>query len=234
MARARLACLTFVVSSALALSAGPGWASLVEVLPDTTYTLQELIDLPAGEGVLVNDKLFSDFTWVDGSQYGGNAPIPGAITVQGVLVHYNFGDELGLRFTGLWSATGNQLADTVITFTVTVQGPDPIIDNTLWMVNGDAAGGGLASITETVFDASGAEIANKFVYASDVLENKLEHIEYDRPHEVLYIHKDIGANGGGTGVAHISEFYQTFSQVPEPASLLVLCGGALALLRRRK
>lgn len=238
---ARLACLVVMVLSVVSVAPA---AIIVDILDPTPPTLQELMALPQGQGYLVGDKLFSDFTWLDSSQGGANPPRPEAINVQGVLVHYPHGSEHGLRFTGFWAATGGQLVDTLITFNVTATGNDHIIDNTLWMPNGDGSAGGLAAITETAYDGQGGalpgldqfgrEVIGKFVFASDDAQRRLHHVEYYSAHETLQIRKDIGVNGGGTGVAAISEFFQTFSQVPEPSSLLVLVAGAALIIRRRR
>ena len=217
---------------------------IVDILDNSPPTLQDLLDLPPDQGYQVGDKLFDNFTWIDSSQGGANPPLPEAINVQAVQVHYPHGTEFGLRFTGLWSATGSQLADTVITFDVTVLGSQDIIDNTLWMPNGDGAEGGLAAITEIAYDEAGqeiigldqfgSEVSGKFVYVSDDAYRRLHHVEYYTQYSKLHIRKDVGANGGGEGVATISEFFQTFSQIPEPSALLLLCAGTALLARRRR
>ena len=65
------------------------------------------------------------------------------------------------------------------------------------------------------------------------------HQTFTGPLSTVYVSKDIQVNGGTSqqGSAAISAVYQTFSQVPEPATLALLAlgfGGMTVLRRRRK
>lgn len=206
-----------------------------------SYTLDEV---NAQGGILVGDKLFDTFSVTKTEANGGLAPGAGAIAVTGVLVN----GELGLRFNGPWSAGSGQLADSTIRFHASIVEPELsqgflISDNSLWMSAFGAANGGLASITENVYEfeppgnpATNQPIANKFVfYENDNTKQLFDHKEFI-PLPEIWIIKDVIVNGSsnGTGQAHISEFYQTFSQVPEPASLALVAGGVLLLARRRR
>jgi hypothetical protein len=246
MARARLAPTAFAAALLLACCAS---ADIIPVLDGNQdpieFTLEEVMAMPGG--LRVCDKVFSEWSFTDNSDNGGLAPTPAGITVEGVCFDHNQNgevnplvDEIGLRFTGGWSAAGMQIADTVIRYKVTSDAPFAIVDNTLWMSAGAARNGGVASITESVYTVPGpAEpLVVKMVWDSEepgVEDNFLECMEFDQGYTELWIIKDVQVNGGvqQEGVAAISEFYQTFSQTPEPSSLLLLCGGAALLIRRR-
>ena len=75
--------------------------------------------------------------------------------------------------------------------------------------------------------------ANKYVFYKSDTQNKYVDQRTFAPVTEMWIVKDVVANGGiagSGGSAHISEFYQTFSQVPEPGSLALLFAGALGLV----
>ena len=238
----RLALGVALALSFLMLLASPASASILVSDPGqpVTYTLQQVID--AG-GLRVGDKVFTDWRVTASSSVNGVAPGAGAITVTGVLV----GGELGLRFNGAWTAGPQDLIDTTIGFKVTADAPFLIHDNSLYITAFGAANGGIASISEQVYDADPNQgfltpLANKFVWvASDINFNNFDHKEFTKNGEnvalpSVWVVKDIALSGGvqQRGLAGISEFYQTFSQVPEPATLSMLVLGGLALIRRRR
>ncbi len=214
-----------------------------------SYTIEEV---NAAGGIQVGDKLFSDWRVTDTESQGAIAPNASEIVVTGVQI----GGDYGLRFNSGWSAPAGQLADSTIKFKVSIVEPWlsegwVIKDNALWIAaygvsnNTDA---GAVSVSENVyaFDPDlghTTPIANKFVYYKDDNDNLL----YDEKDFVdasgapvalteIWVIKDVIAYGGvGTvGVAHISEFFQTFSQVPEPATLALLGLGGIGVLFRRR
>jgi hypothetical protein len=209
--------------------------------PNAGFTLQQVIE---AEGIRVGDKVFDLFT-VNNSLSTGGAQVPDAsgITVYGVYVN----GELGLRFTGGWAATGEQVADTVVIFRVTADRPWLISDNSLWMDGYGARDGGLVAISENVFAENPSEgysfsLADKYVYYASASEmDVLDHQEFTNPEGELvavpeiWVVKDIIVNGGpnSAGSAGLSQFYQTFSQIPEPVSTALLTIGGLLMVARR-
>lgn len=203
-----------------------------------TYTLTQVND--AG-GIRVGDKLFTDFIADVAKSQGALAPGLDEINIRGVQVDGDF----GLVFTGLWQATGGQLSDTTITFKVTAGDGYLIKDNGLKLIGFGALNGGSVGITENVYDGpplTSSAIANKIVsYTREGDETVLgvgvleDHEEFT-PLQEIWVVKDVGASGGvnSNGFAHVSQFMQTFSQIPEPATMALLAFGGLALLRRRR
>ena len=211
---------------ALILAPAMAGASLyTSVVP--IQTVQNVIDTTGS--VTVGGLVFSDFTLDTTAKNTGNPPDAASVSVEGVLMNGNY----GLRFVGGWSASGSQIVDTLLSFKVT-PAAGSLTDDHLWMRTAAGAVGGSASIVETLYIQPGTEPIGPtlFTYASDVV-TKLTSDGVFSPEPYLWVSKDINVNGGNTGVAQVSEFFQTFS-VPEPCTLLMLAaGGALALRRKR-
>jgi hypothetical protein len=192
--------------------------------------------------IRIGDKVFSDFRVTTSKTVGATAPGADAISITGVLVD----GEYGIRFNGGWGALSGQIADTTIGFKVTADEPNLIEDNTLFASAWGASSGGSAQITEQVYakdpnDSFSTALANKYVYITDTLvKNKDHQVFKDEAGapvalKTIWVVKDVFATGGvgANGVATISEFYQTFSQIPEPATMSLLGIGMLALARKR-
>ena len=240
-----------VVVALVVLSTGTfaSGAIIADIDNPVAYTIEEV---EAAGGIQVGDKLFSGWRVTDTQSQGAVAPDAGEIVVTGVQI----GGDYGLRFNGGWSAPAGQLADSTIKFKVSIVEPWLsqgwlIKDNALWMTafgvssNADA---GAVSISENVyaFDPDlgySTPIANKFVYYKDdndrILYDERDFFDVTGAPVALteiWVIKDVVACGGnGTvGVVHISEFFQTFSQVPEPATMALLGLGGLGVLLKRK
>ena len=218
---------------------------IVAPLNDTNagFTLQQVIE--AG-GIRVGDKVFDQFTVNNSISVDATAPDAAGIMVYGVQTPDG---ELGLRFTGGWGAFGGQIADTIVMFHVKADRPWLISDNSLWMDAYGASNGGLVSVSENVFakdplEGYSSSLADKYVYFANRGDKDVyDHQEFTNAEGELvavpeiWVVKDIIVNGGPneTGSAHLSQFYQTFSQIPEPASMTLLAiGGLLALARKNR
>ena len=105
---------------------------------------------------------------------------------------------------------------------------------------------GIVSVSENLYtsDPSALPPPSSFVnelayYRNDTDEQTSVQSSF-APITQMWVLKDVIANGGvgDTGVAHLSQFYQYFSQVPEPSTLVLLGIGGLGLLgyvwRRRR
>jgi hypothetical protein len=209
-------------------------AIIVAPIDGNSYTVQQIID--AG-GIRIGDKTFTEWRVTTTTQGNGLAPQAGAISVTAVQI----GGEYGMRFNGPWSAATGDLADTTIGFRATTDDPWLICDNSLVLAAFGADKGGLASISENVYGADPTKVfttpvANKYVYYLNDTNNKTsDHKEFGVDLKDIWVLKDVIVNGSTVqgATAHISEFYQTFSQIPEPSVLTLLgIGAVLALVRR--
>ena len=246
--------LIAAISIVMAGSAAPALAEIIiwDLENPQNNPQVSIADVEEAGGIQVGDKLFSGFVVTTAATQGTVAPGADAITLTGVQVVGNY----GLRFNGGWSAGGQEIADTTIKFKVEVVEPWRselwmIVDNELWMtafgVSGDGTGGSV-SISENVYlqdpyspdvdPKTNLPIANKFVYYRSDNDNELYDEAFFVPTPEIWVIKDVIANGGDltTGVAHISEFYQTFSQVqvPEPATMSLLAVGVAGMILRRR
>jgi hypothetical protein len=249
--------------AALGLRAASGCIALVAMLSFSSVSRAEVINwnenptpltiaaLQESDGLLVGDKLFTDFSVIS----SGNASFkPGAadITISGIQSN----GEYGVLFNSGWFALSHEVVDTMINFSVEVAAPSArwlIKDNTLGIggvnVNSESPGA-VVLVTENVFAAPPPQtnsIADKLVYKTAGEERLLDHQEFTDPNGLpvayskVWVVKDITLFGGtgDTGLpgATLSAISQTFSQtVPEPQSVvLLLCGlPGLALMVWRR
>jgi hypothetical protein len=223
-----LLCLMCVLLGASAVAlAGP--------CPATTYDNY----LGSGFSCTIDDKSFSDFTYF-GSASGGGLPVPaGSIEVSPITTPHNPGFLFG---TG-WAASSNQIQDSSIDFTVTVNpGGAAITDLTLLMLGSGFTGTGSASISETVClgdtFADGCQhgvVDNLDTFNNNMLVKLSDHITFS-PVDEIDVFKDIDVFGGPNGNATISGAQNQFSEVPEPGSIVTLGSAILGLIgvaRRR-
>ncbi len=246
MVPARLLGLTLGMVAVLG-GASLTWAEILPVLDGQNqpidFTLAEVMAMP--DGLRVGDKVFSDWAFQDNSDNGGLAPTPEGISVEGVFFDLNDNqlfdplvDLIGLRFSGGWSAFSSQIADTVISYKVTADDPCLLDDLRLMMTafGTDNQGTGMASISENVYSDPNLFnlLARRIVYDNDQGIQHLQDADFPPGYKEVWVVKDVVVNGGGSGMAHISQFYNVFSQCPEPSSLLLLGAGAALLIRRRK
>ncbi len=242
---------TLVVSLAvLSICAFASGSIVADIGNPVSYTIEEV---NAAGGILVGDKLFSDWRVTDTESLNAIAPGAGEIKVTGIQIDGDY----GLRFNGGWAAPAGQLADSTIKFKVSIVDPWlsqgwAIKDNALWISAfgvSNTTDAGAVSVSENVYASDpdlgfSDPIANKLVYYKDdndkVLYDERDFVDASGAPVALteiWVIKDVIAYGGvGTvGIAHISEFFQTYSQVPEPATLALLgLGGVGLLLKRRR
>ena len=220
-------CLVFVgIMVVLAMS--PSWAAAV---PTASLTVNDLLQ---GGTIQVGDKLFYGFhDYVSNGLYGAASVDPASISVSPLIE----GDELGLYFASAnFFVTSGQEQDTHFEFFVKVLDESKLIsDNTLQMT-ASVTGPGRVSIAEVVNenDDNGVTLANKLVYALSDSGNQYDHKDFLHPASIIQVSKDIALVGGNGGQAFMSDFSQTFSQTPEPATLTLLALGGLVLLRFRR
>jgi hypothetical protein len=189
-----------------------------------------LSDLLVPEATITSgDKLFSDFQNWESTVNASD------VTVSAYQNPTNF--EYGLEFTSgalkLDSAGGLSASfDYIVQPTLLGY---LISDNTLTMTG---TGDGGIYIFETAKDAAdGTILASKLTYLQSGGGITTDHMVYTNPVAAVHVYKTINlawAGGAAAAGPSLTAFTQTFSQVPEPATIALLGLGSLTLLRRRK
>lgn len=172
-----------------------------------------------GGTLTVGDKTFSDFTY----SAVGDMPPATAVNVIPIIDDGDF----GLRFqAGFIDLVGGGASDSLITFSV--EAPADYIVGANLFGNVDAASPGIATITETFlpeFSTTAITIASGVNLSASAA--------FDAPVQRLNVQKDI-LLFAGESPATLSFVDQTFPQVPEPSTALLLTFGVLGLLSGRR
>jgi len=189
-----------------------------------SFTLAQLIGGPT-TSFTVDGLTFANFS------YSATAGMPTASNVN-VIFPILAGGGVGIEFQALFSALPGNLEDALIRYTVT----GTAINDVYMAGNPDVNGGtGLARVTETIFSGnppSGPAIAQISIDDSAPPGSLTGHAFF-APQSTITVVKDIGLNGGSKG-ATISFIDQTFSTIPEPASVALLGIGLSGLLTFRR
>jgi hypothetical protein len=221
----------FSVFSALVLTivAGPGNA----------VPLQDLFE---GETIIVDDKLF--FGWTLLNLVVTDPALDPNLALIEVLPLEDQPQNPGLRFeaNGQLMVTDQNFIDLHFGFLVAALDPNHLIkDNSLELVGFAFGGvGGLITIIEEVFDATGNQLADKLVLADQLLGifNLFDSAAFP-PQALILVEKNILLAGDfSADLVSLDVFEQRFSQVPPqvpgPASLLlVVLGLAVTAFGRR-
>jgi hypothetical protein len=206
------------------------WEPITEKTP--------LNSLP-GSSLTVGDKEFSDFR-VNIYTVSGGAFLddPNNMAVQGVR-DIATGDY-GLRFNDFsWTAASNQIISVDLSFKVSIlPGYDNYFIKDVWLYLTGAGAGGTGSVTagENIWDdfPGGTQLASLYAWC-DASSTQLSDSAVFAPVKEIYIQtKHISVSGGASGSAHFSEFFQFYSQIPEPATIALLGLGSLVLLCRKR
>ena len=193
--------------------------------------------LTPGETITSGDKVFSNFTWTSG------AVDPADVTVNPFSQVVSGGLEYGLEFVTptLFTTGFGSSVEATMNYTVTPNVPGRLIsDNTLTMDStvGSSLGGNATILENATQTGTGLLLAAKANFdngsSSPIL---FEHVEYPIAVVSADVNTLITLNGGALGDPRIHKFAQTFSQIPEPATMgLALMGGLFGtavFLRRR-
>lgn len=230
--------LLLVVAACWSLGAVPAQAQLVWDLanpgnnPANGYTITQIT---SNNGLRVGDKLFDNFAVIPQTATG--VPDPSNIFIKGFVS----GIDIGLEFNGLWIYSGSGANVTQnISWDVTADNPFQIIGAEFDLTGFSVTGSGFVNIVEDidrVLPQPTLDIANLLVGSTSTFDSA----DWStNPGGATKIHvvKDIIVGRTSSelaGTAQLTQFRQTFVQVPEPGTL-VLAAAGLALMagRRRK
>ena len=192
-----------------------------------------------GLAVQIGDKHFADFDFQYSDTDGniGNDLTPTALTLTALSNQIGF----GISFTGPMAALGNVIKDIVVRFSIAVTNSSQLISDIHLDYNGTVHGSGFSTVTETIFTGGfGAnQISQIDVFNLGSTNLLATAANLPSPQPKVYVEKDIvygGGDFGNTNSAFISIIDQTFSQVPEPSTILLSVTGLVSLLfiKRRK
>ncbi|MBN1391877.1 MAG: hypothetical protein JW947_03630 [Sedimentisphaerales bacterium] len=224
--------LSGLISIMFVTAASAAW------VPVTNQVL--LTSLPGG-ALVVGDKEFSNFDlnvfMIDGGAFMTD---PNLMKVQGVM-DVDTGDY-GLRFNGFtWFAGPNQVISVNLGFKVSIiDGYDDYFIKDIWMylTGAGATGTGSVNAGETAWDdfPGGNVVASLSCskYAGDGGVNLSDYAEFDPLKEIYIQTKYITLIGGTNGTASFTEFFQFYSQIPEPATIVLLGAASIVVVTQKK
>ena len=224
--------LSCLISIMLATSASAAWVPL-------TGNPVPISSLPDGS-LIFGDKMLSE-VYVFGSGTGGAiAPDANSMFVQGG--QDSITGNYGLWFLLSWNAFSGQTINATLNFKISIlPGYDNyfIKDVGMDITGSSATGTGGVNVGETVWDApfpGGNVIASLSCskQANDGGAYLVDYAEFAPLKEIWIFSKDISITGGTNGSAHLSGLFQFYSQVPEPATIVLLGTAGLWVFARKK
>lgn len=229
--RVLLSCLLSIV---FASAASAAWVPLTGD-PVSLSSLQ-------GGSLEFGDKELSEINLFGFATGGAIDPDADSVFVQGG--QNSVTGDYGLKFNFSWSAISNQLVNTTLSFKVSIlPGFDDYLIKDVWLniTGASATGTGGVHVGETVWDApffdpEGNIIASLSCSKQDGDNGAYlsDYAEFAFLKEIWIQSKDISVTGGTDGTAHLSEFYQFYSQIPEPATLVLLGTAGVWIFTRRR
>jgi hypothetical protein len=196
-----------------------------------------------GGSLVFGDKELSEIGLFGIGTGGAIAPDADSVSVQGGWDDAT--GNYGLRFLLSWNAGSGQTVSATLNFKVSIlPGYDEYFIDDIWLIltGASATDTGVVNAAETVWDSfPGGDVVASLSCSKqedDGGDYLVDHVVFDGPplKEIWVRSKDISITGGtgAGGAAHLSEFFQFYSQVPEPATVCLLGLGGLILLRRRR
>ncbi len=189
-------------------------------------------------GCSIDDKVFSNFKYV-GTQSGGAT----GVTAGGIDVSPLSADpsDPGVLFAAGWGASSGQKEDSLISFLVSVaSGAATIKDASIVELGSAPFGTGVASIAETLCVGGTKFPCTKTITRIKTIDGggfiQLQDNVIFSPTGQVFAVKDILVRGGTNGEVSLSGVQDNFSQIPEPATLILFGSGLVGLgglVRRR-
>jgi hypothetical protein len=219
--RLAVVCSLFLLAAVIS-SATPVACSTV------TPTLNNFEALGAG-GCSIGNLLFSNFADVPTSTSGSFN-----ISANSIAITLINGPNIGIDFSAGWGI-GNgannvsQFQDDKISFVVSTLNGAPTLKDVGLDFNGAFTGTGLTTVVEKYCPGANTVVGCANAGQVSVTNPPLQlHTEtlFTSAVNMIAIQKDISLVSGTFGTTSISDIDQTFSQVPEPGTLLLL-GSAL-------
>jgi hypothetical protein len=192
----------------------------------STDNLQNLVDTQGS--LTIGDKIFSDFSFLasgltnfDASKIQVNASVADGI------YYLTWAGDMSLVSSGPDAVT----ADLLLKYRVTAtSGLINMIDQ-LYTGSASPQGGAFLSVDETV-KAGGVIVANSHLDGSDLSDpfaERGDNLEVDPGQSTLRVTKDIGFAVVNGGFVTVSEVSQSFHQVPEASTMIMLSLGLTLL-----
>jgi len=195
-----------------------------------SVNLQALID---GQAPLqVGDKLFDNFGFLSVSGF-----LASEVLVTGIQDSYGY----GLRFSGGWTAVGGEVKDFILSFDVAVAPQSNLLISDVHLrYNGTYLGEGYTEVVEDAYTMDDKLVGTIHAYNPPSNTNP-DALLLAVPVNKLQIIKDVLLDGGtghrllSESRAQISYIDQTFSQIPEPSTVVMVVTGlvGLCLISRR-
>ncbi len=226
----RVVLLSCLVAVLVVSSASAGWIPVT----GNPIPLSSII----GEPFIVGDKEISEIDVFGFSAGGALAPDYDTVFVQGGQDSAT--GDYGLRFLLSWNAGSNQVINANLHYKVSVLPAYEdlyIKDVKLMLLGVSATGNGVVSVGETIMDQPFGDVLASLSSSKQEYDGGSKLIssgEFTPTKEIWIYSKDISVTGNTNGTAHLSEFYQFYSQIPEPATICLLGLGAIAVFGRRR
>jgi len=231
----------------LGIAATSSWAQVTNLSGGGSINFSALVGTNA-TSVQIGDKLFSNFgfSYVDTDGNMGDDLVASDLVLSALSNQVGFGVTIQLPLV----ATGTTIKDVTLMFSAAVTNSNMLISDVHLSFTGSASGNGLAEVSESIFTNGfgTGNIANLNLSeagATAPLQTGQSTAIFSNAQSKIWIEKDIFVSGNPDDVsdgnppsdfAAITIINQTFSQIPEPSTIVLSLAGMVSFLfvRRRK